>query len=92
MNAKNLITLLLLTGYLHGCAENPVLKDNFGEAARSMVYHQIANPETIVNPDDEAVSGLSGEKGQRILGEHNNNVSQPDESGNVINLNIGGNK
>ena len=90
MNAKYLTTLMILTGCLYGCADTPVLDDSFGEAARSMVYHQIANPETIVNPDEEPVTGLSGNKGQRVLGEYNDNVTRPEDTGNVINLNIGG--
>ena len=92
MMSKYLPTFALLTVCLYGCAPGPVLEDDFGEAARSMVYHQIANPETIVNPDEEPVSGMSGKKGQRVLTEYNDDVSRPADTGATINLNIGGDK
>lgn len=72
-----------------GCVTDPGFPA-FGDSVRSMRYLQTANPETIANPDAAAVEGFSGVKGEKVIAEHNENVSRPADTTNVINFSIGG--
>lgn len=83
------LRLLALVALVPACSTNPELP-HFGESVRSMVQQQTANPETIATPDEEPVDGIAGERGERIVHEHNENVTRPEESSNTINVSIGG--
>lgn len=89
-NTRAIVIAVLSTLILCACATNPEFPE-FGNSVRSMVEAQIANPDTISNPDEEPVDGYAGTRAERVVREHDDNVTRPDETNNVINVSIGGN-
>lgn len=89
MKYQTTISLALILT-LFGCAPgNTRLEEAYGDAVRNMVYHQIADPQAAANPDAEPVAGLDGDKAERVLRQHDENVAKPEPVTNEIHLNIG---
>ncbi|MDH3588485.1 MAG: hypothetical protein OEQ74_03700 [Gammaproteobacteria bacterium] len=89
MNYKTIMILASALSFV-GCAtDSSRLEDTYGDSVRSMIYNQIADPETAANPDPDPVLGYDGSKAENVLDTHNKNVTKAEQTTKDINLDIG---
>lgn len=74
---------------LAGCAEPTALEKDFGNSVRAMVAAQKYTPPTAVQPAP-VPTGIDGKKAEQVLRVYREDISQPQEIKNEIQINVGG--
>lgn len=74
---------------LAACAEPTALEKDFGNSVRAMVAAQKYTPPAAVQPVPVPI-GIDGKKAEQVLRTYRQDVSQPQEIKNEIQINVGG--
>ena len=91
---KNIILtcpLLVITLLASGCSRQPTVPEaEFGEAVRSVMNSQIHDFEAAIHPDPNAVEGSDPYRLDAALDAHREDIANPQQVQQPINISIGG--
>lgn len=88
ISVAGLMLSLGITGCSAWRSEPKAMEQDFGNSVRQMIKAQIADPNAALNPDPEPVKSLDGPKAGNVLDVYRKDVTKPEESKTVINIDL----